>query len=410
VGSIQGVLIHRNDKPLFANQALADSFGYDSPEEILALSSIGELKAKHDRERLKDYSLARLRKESAPVRYEFEGLRKDGTPIWLENFITVATWNGEPAIQSTTINITDRKRAEEALKASEQELMERLLELEQSYHAYEAQGADLVQQIENLSIAHQQLHCANLAQSQFLANVSHELRTPLSAIIGFSEIIKDEIMGPVGNTKYRDYIGDIHESGQHLLGLINDILDLSKIESGKDELHEDKIEIPEIIRSVLKLVGHRAEQGGIKLELELSDQLPALRADKRKLKQILINLLSNAIKFTDAGGRVTLMAWCRGDSGHVFQVIDTGIGMRLEDIPRALAPFEQVDNGLNRKFEGTGLGLPLTKALAELHGGTLDLQSQLGSGTTATVRFPAERIVRSPRDTKAVGAADRKAS
>ncbi len=136
------------------------------------------------------------------------------------------------------------------------------------------------------------------------------------------------------------------------------------------------------------------QKGAVELVFEVEKDLPALRADHRKLKQILVNLLSNAIKFTPQGGRVTLKAWCRGDSGHVFQVIDTGIGMRLEDIPRALAPFEQVDSDLNRKFEGTGLGLPLTKALAELHGGTLDLQSRLGGGTTATVRFPAERIVR----------------
>jgi PAS domain S-box-containing protein len=408
--SIQGVLIHRNDKPLFANQALADSFGYDGPEEILALSSVGELKVKHEQERLKQYSLARLHNESAPVRYEFEGLRKDGTSIWLENFVTVIIWNGEPAVQSTTVNITKRRRAEQALKTSERELQERLLELEQSYHAYEAQGADLANRVEELSIAHQQLRCAKLAQSQFLANMSHELRTPLNAIIGFSEIIESETLGPVGSVKYRDYAGDIHESGQHLLELINDILDLSKVESGTDELHEDKIEIPEIIRSALKLVGHRAEQGGVKLELELADQLPALRADERKLKQILVNLLSNAIKFTDAGGEVALWAWCRMGSGYVFQIIDTGIGIAPEDIPKALSRFGQVDGDLNRQYEGTGLGLPLTKALVELHGGVLDLQSQVGVGTTVTVRFPAERIVASLDHADSLDMEDRAAS
>ncbi len=408
--SIQGVLIHRNDKPLFANQALADSFGYDSPEEILALSSVGELKAEHEQERLKQYSLARLHNESAPVRYEFEGLRKDGTSIWLENFVTVIIWNGEFAVQSTTVNITKRRRAEQALKTSERELQERLLELEQSHHAYKAQGKDLANRVEELSIAYQQLKCAKLAQSQFLANMSHELRTPLNAIIGFSEIIESETLGPVGSVKYRDYAGDIHESGQHLLELINDILDLSKVESGTDELHEDQIEIPEIIRSALKLVGHRAEQGGVKLELELAERLPALRADERKLKQILVNLLSNAIKFTDAGGEVALWAWCRMDSGYVFQIIDTGIGIAPEDIPKALSRFGQVDGDLNRQHEGTGLGLPLTKALVELHGGTLDLQSQVSVGTTVTVRFPAERIVTSLDHADSLDMEDRAAS
>ncbi len=180
-----------------------------------------------------------------------------------------------------------------------------------------------------------------------------------------------------------------------MLDLINDILDLSKIESGTDELDEDKIEIPEISRSALKLVEQRAEQGGIKLELELPDQLPAPRADERKLKQILVNLLSNAVKFTDAGGEVTLRAWCRMDSGYVFQITDTGIGIAPEDIPKALSRFVQVDSDLNRQYQGTGLGLPLTKALVEQHGGSLDLQSEVGVGTTVTVRFPAERIVAS---------------
>ena len=223
--------------------------------------------------------------------------------------------------------------------------------------------------------------------------MSHELRTPLNAIIGFSEIIKNETLGPVGSLKYREYTNDIHGAGLHLLDLINDILDLAKIESGKGELHEANIDVQEVIRSALNLVRQRAEQDGIKLELELPDQLPALRADPRKLKQILVNLLSNAVKFNDAGGEVTLKAWCRMDSGHVFQIVDTGIGIAPEDIPKALSRFGQVDGDLSRQFEGTGLGLPLTKSLVEQHGGGLDLRSEVGSGTTVTVRFPAERVV-----------------
>ncbi len=188
-----------------------------------------------------------------------------------------------------------------------------------------------------------------------------------------------------------------------MLGIINDILDLSKIESGADELHEVEVDIPDIICSVMMLVEHRAEAGGIKLEIDIPDQLPALRADERKLKQILVNILSNAIKFTETGGTITLKIWCDADSGFVFQVIDSGIGIAFEDIPKALAPFRQIDSGLNRKNEGTGLGLPLTKSLVELHGGYLDLQSEVAVGTTVTVRFPAERIVCSPRDNLAAG-------
>ena len=250
---------------------------------------------------------------------------------------------------------------------------------------------------------------ANRAKSVFLANMSHELRTPLNAIIGFSDIIKDERLGPVGSTKYREYADDINESGQHLLALINDILDLSKVESGSDELHEENIEISQIAKALLKLVVGFARKGNIELELDVPDDTPLLYADERKVKQTLLNLLSNAIKFTPDGGKVTLKIWSRAESGYVFQVTDTGIGIATEDIPRALAPFQQIDSGLNRKHDGTGLGLSLTKSLVEMHGGYLDLQSKVGVGTTVTVRFPAERIVGSPQVTKAIDAGDRKA-
>ena len=364
-GSIQGVLIYRDDKPLFANQALADIFGYDSPEEILSLESAGLLRAVHERERLAAYSTARLHHDTAPMRYEYEGVRKDGSSVWLENFVTVVDWEGRPAIQTTTVSITKRKQAEEALAST----------------------------FSDLEIARDQAETANRAKSEFLATMSHELRTPLNAIIGFSEMIKDEVLGPKGAAKYREYATDIHFSGQHLLSIINDILDLSKVESGAEELREETIDVPKLLCSVDRLVRHRAEKGNIRLEHDFPADMPGLTADKRKLKQILVNLLTNAIKFTESGGTVTLRAWCRRDSGFVLQVTDTGIGIAATDIPKALSQFGQVDSDLNRKQMGTGLGLPLSKSLAELHGGSLDLQSQIGAGTTVTVRLPATRIV-----------------
>ena len=234
---------------------------------------------------------------------------------------------------------------------------------------------------------------ANRAKSEFLAMMSHELRTPLNAIIGFSELIKNEALGPIGNTKYHEFSHDIHASGEHLLALINDILDLSKIEFGKESLNESETAVSELLCFVHTMMRERAGEGGIELEFETHSELPPLYVDERKVKQILINLLSNAIKFTTAGGKVTLRTWCRAESGYVFQIADTGIGIALKDIPKALSPFSQVDSNLARIYEGTGLGLPLTKALVELHSGSFDLQSEVGIGTTVTVRFPAERVI-----------------
>lgn len=249
---------------------------------------------------------------------------------------------------------------------------------------------EMVEDLRHMKDAAEQ---ASRAKSEFLATMSHELRTPLNAIIGFSEIIRDEAFGPVGSGKYSDYANDINDSGQHLLGLINDILDLAKIESGADELYEEPIDIEEFVHSVMTLVGRRAEEGEIRLTWDLPEHLPALRADNRKLKQILVNLLSNAIKFTPAGGQVTLKAMVNKDGSYEFRVSDTGIGISADDIPKALSKFGQVDGALNRQYEGTGLGLPLTKALVEIHGGNLDLESEVGVGTTATACFPAERVV-----------------
>ena len=234
---------------------------------------------------------------------------------------------------------------------------------------------------------------ANNAKTVFLANMSHELRTPLNAIIGFSEVMCTEALGPVGCPQYRDYAGDINEAGNLLLSLINDILDMAKMESGKEELFEQNVDINGIVQSTLKLLLDRANRSDISIECDIESDIPQLWADPRKLKQILSNLLSNAVKFTEPGGNVSVKVWCRPESGFVFQVSDTGIGIASEDIPKALSQFGQVDSELSRKFDGSGLGLPLAKTFVELHGGTLDLQSELGAGTTVTIRLPAVRIL-----------------
>ncbi len=235
---------------------------------------------------------------------------------------------------------------------------------------------------------------ANRTKTEFLATMSHELRTPLNAIIGFSDLMGDEMLGPLGNAKYKDYMGDISDSAQHLLELINDILDAAKIEAGQMLLAEEVVDPQQLIESVRRLVAPRAERAGLNFEIRLADDMPRLRVDKTKIKQILINLISNAVKFTPEGGRILLSAKAAESGEFLFLVSDTGIGIAAEDIPQAMAPFGQVDSRLSRKYEGTGLGLPLVKSLAELHGGRFELVSQLDVGTTVTLRLPASRVVR----------------
>ena len=263
------------------------------------------------------------------------------------------------------------------------------------FHCYRGVGRDITVEIEaaeSLLASKEAAEIANRSKSEFLASISHELRTPLNAIIGFSELMEKEVLGPLGRGEYKDYASDIRESGRHLLDLINDILDLSKIESGKASLIEDIIEVPQIVGSSITMVKGRARNGGIDLIVDLPPEPPLLKADSRKLKQILVNLLSNGIKFTPEGGSVSLLFEEIADGGAVLRVVDTGIGMAPKDIPVALQPFRQIDSDLNRKFEGTGLGLPLCKALCEMHDGRLEIDSGLGRGTSVAVRLPAERV------------------
>jgi len=244
-----------------------------------------------------------------------------------------------------------------------------------------------------LRIAKEEAELASRAKSDFLANVSHELRTPLNAIIGFSEIIKDQLFGPMGNQRYREYAIDIHDSGTHLLSLINDILDLSKIEAGKFDLHEEAIDLEAATKSCFRIMRDRAEEAGVVLQQRFVAPVQNLKADPRAVKQILLNLLSNSVKFTDPGGRVLVYSSLSKDGGLVLHVEDTGIGIADADIAKAMAPFGQVDSSLSRKYEGTGLGLPLTRHLVDLHDGKLTLSSEKGEGTKVSIVFPPHRVL-----------------
>jgi signal transduction histidine kinase len=243
--------------------------------------------------------------------------------------------------------------------------------------------------------AKEEAELASRSKSEFLANMSHELRTPLNAIIGFADILKSELFGPLGHERYRGYAADIHDSSQLLLRLVNDILDVAKIESGKAELFEEQVEIAGVIKSCLRLVRDRVQARGLYLTRIIPPNLPLVQGDERRLKQIVINLLSNAVKFTPTGGHITVRAGVE-DGGFIIAVEDTGIGIAAEDIDKALNRFGQIDSRLQRRYEGTGLGLPLTKSITELHGGRLRLDSTPGVGTKVTVWLPPERILGAP--------------
>ena len=233
---------------------------------------------------------------------------------------------------------------------------------------------------------------ANKSKSEFLANMSHELRTPLNAIIGFSEMTAKGIFGPVGNPKYIEYANDIHNSGKHLLELINDILDLSKVEAGKLELYKQIVDVTEVLNDSMTLVKERVKEGGLSLETHIAECLPTIYADPIKAKQAFINLLSNAVKFTGPGGTISVHAVVEPNGDLAIRIADTGAGIAPEDIPKVMEPFGQAENSLTRRHHGTGLGLSLSKALIELHEGTVVLESELGVGTTVTIRFPAECV------------------
>ncbi len=262
----------------------------------------------------------------------------------------------------------------------------------------EATKRDLQATTEKLHEALRAAAAGSEAKSQFLATMSHELRTPLNAVIGSAEMMTREIYGPINDHRYAEFARTIASSGQHLLDLINDILDVSGLDAGRVELQETEVDVEGLVDGTLRMLEGQAGTAGIMLVSRVPTDLPILSADQRRLRQVLLNLVSNALKFTPAGGRVTVSAAVER-AGLVLAVTDTGIGIAAEDIPRALEQFGQVDNRFSRRYPGTGLGLPLSKRLVELHDGTLSIESTVGAGTTVTVTLPTERL--RPRATAA---------
>lgn len=351
-----GVLIcdaTRPDHPVtFVNAAFSRITGYPA-EEIIGRNCRVLQGRDTDPEALD--RLRRALSQQRPVSVTLRNYRKDGRTFWNELSISPIADGQGRIVQFVGIvnDVTQRIRSEE-----------------------------------NLRDAKNQAELANRAKSEFLANVSHELRTPLNAIIGFSDVMKMELFGPLGTPKYRGYAKDILDSGKMLLSLINDILDLSKIEAGKMELHPEPVEVADVFDSAMTLMRERAKNAGVNLRADVEADLPPLLADLRVMKQIVTNLVSNAVKFTPKDGSVDLVAR-RLDAGKAeIQIKDTGIGIAKADIPEVLKPFVQVDGAHQRRQAGTGLGLPIVKSLTALSGGSFNLESEVGQGTVVTLHLP----------------------
>ena len=344
-----------------ANRALAEMYGYDSPDEVIGRPFF-DFVAKEDLPRIAErFQEMIVKKEKTIKNIEMIGLKKDGSKFPKMINIT-SSWDKDGSLIGSFVvvhDITERKRAEEELIAHHQELMEKTRELE----------------------------AASQLKSEFLAGMSHELRTPLNAVIGFSELILDGVPGGEINDEQRQCLNDILSSGQHVLNLINDVLDLSKVEAGKIELKPENLNLADVIDSVAQTVRPLLDDNRHKLGVSVEEGLPPVRADKNRLRQIFLNLLSNAIKFTPAGGQLNIEVSRKGDWCQV-SVIDNGIGIREEDQERIFEPFCQLDNPLTKEKSGTGLGLTLVNQIIEKHGGRIWVESEYGKGSRFTFTLP----------------------
>ena len=342
---------------LAVNQALADIYGYPTPESLI--SGLTDISAQLyvDPQR-RDEFRALMQANDVVTHFVSEIYHRSGRRIWIsENARAVRDWSGALlCFEGTVEDVTDKFEQERALRA-----------------------------------ALRQAEIANKMKAAFLAAMSHELKTPLNAVLGFSEIIRDELLGPVGHAGYREYAGDIHASGSRLLAVINDVLDVSRLEGGLLTIEAQEEKVLDVAERAI-VMARALTQDNRAIEIDVPADIPSLQVDQRRIAQALGNLLANALKFTPEGGKVRFAARLQSCGGLHLIVEDTGIGMARETIAAALEPFRQLDASLARRFEGAGLGLSISKALAELHGGQLHVRSAVGEGTAVTIALPAARV------------------
>ncbi len=342
---------------LSANPAMARILGYNSPEEMLRVVKNANGIVYPDpagRENLNQT----LVKQEQVFGYESKVMQKDGNKIWVRENIRVVKDDQQNVIyfEGSMEDITKRKEADIAL-------MEAKI----------------------------QSDMASRAKTEFIANMSHELRTPLNAIIGFSDIMKNEVMGPLGQDAYKEYVTDINKSGTGLLKIINEILDISKIESGNRDLNESEFDLDSVLRSCVDLYDSRIKEKDISL-MDQTKDMPFMVGEELSIKQVLGNVYANAVKYTPDGGRITMFTNYDMDGTFRLSITDTGVGMNITEVQKALSPFGQLDNALDRSSSGTGLGLPLSKAIMDVHDGRLEILSEKSIGTTVTLVFPSERV------------------
>jgi len=369
------------------NPMLANIYGYETPQDLIESLTNIEQQLYREENRRHQFHEALL-KHNRVTDFESEVRRKDGKVIWISESARLVTGpdNTPLYFEGFVKHIDEQKMLQHHLSDLTENLERRILERTQELEK-EAEKRRIVEF--KLRQTLKEVRQATEVKSTFLASMSHELRTPLNSIIGFSDLIKSAIYGPMVPTEYGEYVDIIHNSGSHLLALIDDILDLSKIEADKLDLNLQLVSIHSIVDDCLTMVEHRASQSGVQIIRLLDDKVLSLtNGDPRRIKQIFLNLLSNAIKFTPKGGRVTLTNYNGPDNSISISVQDTGIGISPEDLTKVMGEYGQAEHGLDNVAEGTGLGLPISKKLVELHGGTLRLDSEINVGTTIIISLP----------------------